>query len=1593
MCILYKFIIIFMSCMHNLCVGWPSPQRSLMDSPACGDASTPSTPSTPSGQDEKLNDNAGQQKDAESSVDNLRNTNRTSESALKHKKKLKCTKGKQSHAEDGVQNTEAKNKQKNQSKPATDSHSTPNGDGSVWAKLGAFKCRKCGFTTTDEALYNCHVCTLRKLVPATCTSVPVTSSPTGCSRGVVQRGDKSSPVVSSVTASSDPGPVVERTLKPHSSSAALTHVAQRVFESVAGSRPSSAAGSPQPCSAVSESRQKAQQRRQPQQSRQRKQQSRQQPQQSRQQLQQSRQPQQSRQQPQQSQLQPQHHRGAVTVLAPSSCHPVVLPSASSAHTRVSGPSSAPLPVYQLVPVQLVAVPISSSSGVIAPCASEPQSAERSVSQSSSSSPRPAPSGPGSKEMQKPVRRQGHILYKEATEQFFCMQCTYKASEGDSLTEHLIFQMVTSPYHCPYCDSGFPDRATFQSHCLMEHKDLKMKCKLKRVSLVKKVLSEAREKAKLGHMASFDCHSDFKTCLKHRPLDLKHATVVSESSAVVGVVLQASATKTAPTDCETSEPLTVGSSVEQAPEQNSETTSSLESVPAAHGHDPGPAASGSNCAVTDSSPQNSADARDQSEAKCLHQEDAATMHMNTTVASDAAPQRDDHSSGLADHKTESTRDVDESTPTTAADLLCRLPDVDTDWTSSSAAANGQSEATCLSQYDSATAYVNTSVASDSISQQKNLGQAESEVQSKRDVSENTTTTETSDLVCQLPTGDTGEPEIQIVSCHGNYHGHQENSGEENLSSDHVEKEVSAATDMTHLALSAEIPNLSTVDALPQSSSEALHVSSVVEDSVSDQTDPSLAVDHVPLTGQVGIYSQLHSVCDVRNPAVSVEPGPVSTAVFSSPAASTHTDTGSARPCVTVTGSNFMDSGHAYDQVQLDGSTINNLSTSGNRNQQLRSGHLWTPEQRTAEQNHFQYQSLQGSAPNNLHVDDMVHQRYGAASEQTVQLTYLQVSSHSSIRALRQSVYSQLGLSRQQRTLQNQYRSFGNNQVSTSSSNYAEPQYFQQPSLAQWPQQNPSYSVQQPVFNQQHMRIGQENVGLHTSQAGLTVSDSYFSAQSNNTAFDSSFQNSMFQAQSYHSLQYNGAQATVSAQQYRDSQGSSSHSSAHLPVCQAQQRGGRETQNRAVISQHLLSPELRSRLSTLPSNCTISSTSSASIYAPITPPSSPSPSQRVRSYSPITPPYSTGLNHTSSRVLASYLSEPPQIHLTQRSGCGDISAPPSSELSSNTSTVAASVVLGSSTVSVSSVDNGTASLPGLSTVHRIKQENDVPFSSSVTETPHASPSLSSQQSFNWPRYFVKYHNTYVCLLCRKRMQDKDEFAVHVWAHMHPEEKRCNSCCDVSRKLCTKAVDTIKSVTSYLDRSVLSQLKNDSREKFTRLLGTSETDIHRFSRDVPGGSSADEILPSSQSVPAQPECRVDDLETSSTEIPQNPSHESTLTDAAAMHANSNTLNVDSSVASNQEQEQDRVCTEVSNNPDQAWQDAHEEICESTGQPACSEAFTCSEAVSKDQQEPLNAAGHDITLSTREDGGEMNDENERAVALAEPGDHDSVKAVEEGV
>ena len=44
------------------------------------------------------------------------------------------------------------------------------GSGSVWSQLGAFKCKTCGFTTTEENFFNCHTCSSKRSIASSPSS-------------------------------------------------------------------------------------------------------------------------------------------------------------------------------------------------------------------------------------------------------------------------------------------------------------------------------------------------------------------------------------------------------------------------------------------------------------------------------------------------------------------------------------------------------------------------------------------------------------------------------------------------------------------------------------------------------------------------------------------------------------------------------------------------------------------------------------------------------------------------------------------------------------------------------------------------------------------------------------------------------------------------------------------------------------------------------------------------------------------------------------------------------------------------------------------------------------------------------------------------------------------------------------------------------------------------------------------------------------------------------------------------------------------------------------------------------------------------------
>ena len=66
--------------------------------------------------------------------------------------------------------------QKRKKTSAGDSVNSPkvtafgDGSGSVWSQLGAFKCKTCGFTTTEENFFNCHTCSSKRSIASSPSS-------------------------------------------------------------------------------------------------------------------------------------------------------------------------------------------------------------------------------------------------------------------------------------------------------------------------------------------------------------------------------------------------------------------------------------------------------------------------------------------------------------------------------------------------------------------------------------------------------------------------------------------------------------------------------------------------------------------------------------------------------------------------------------------------------------------------------------------------------------------------------------------------------------------------------------------------------------------------------------------------------------------------------------------------------------------------------------------------------------------------------------------------------------------------------------------------------------------------------------------------------------------------------------------------------------------------------------------------------------------------------------------------------------------------------------------------------------------------------
>ena len=487
-----------------------------------------------------------------------------------------------------------------------------------------------------------------------------------------------------------------------------------------------------------------------------------------------------------------------------------------------------------------------------------------------------------------------------------------------------------------------------------------------------------------------------------------------------------------------------------------------------------------------------------------------------------------------------------------------------------------------------------------------------------------------------------------------------------------------------------------------------------------------------------------------------------------------------------------------------------------------------------------------------------------------------------------------------------------------------------------------------------------------------------------------------------LQYNSTQAGFPAQQNTYSQRSSSNSSVLLPVFMAQHRVSLENQTkpvlqvpqgstvesqnkavgevqqrqtvgnqyRTVVSQPHPLPEVRRPPNTVP---TYPLVSLPSPYVTVAPRSSLSYIQPAGAHFFISPSFSSHLVCKTSNLSSNQLHSP-ATYLPQVSGSGESTtvAVTSAETSLGSGGVAASVELGSTTGSVSNVASGTTCLPDAT--DRNQPGETVPVSLLGTQAPGVSADLHPQQNDDGVNCFVKCHKTYECLMCTKRMKDKDELYAHVWAHLHPEEKQCDVFCDVSTKQCTLAKAAAESVSLLVDCAAPAQLNNDTVENFTRQSITDGTESHLATGESCGDMS-DQVLPTARSEPGKSEGKMDCQETPNTAGHHESLHATTLTDTTGR--NGGLTHVESSSAREKEQ---AGCSE---SPESVSQHVGTKRCTSTEKhPVCSKADGCPVTFGGDEQAPHNAEDHDTTLATGKTGTEAHglEEEERSIAADTP-------------
>ncbi|KAK7110113.1 platelet binding protein GspB-like isoform X2 [Littorina saxatilis] len=332
-------------------------------------------------------------------------------SSKKKKRRRRRRRNKNQEQEGNEESTQGKKKYRK--KNAVTSSPQPGdrvGEGdTVWQQLGACKCAKCGFTTTEETIFQCHICSTRRSTPS--------ASPGACE----SPGRK--------TPHATPAPVATLSFAPVARATSSPPASEHSAPEAATSR------SPQ------------------------------------------------------LPLTPSAQQSS---LSDTPC--------SAAATPGIGPSRQPTTVDST-----------------AASSSRPVSSQSAVSQVI-----PA------------TQRQGTITYDPSKEQYRCCQCGFVIGKYVDFLEHLMFQMLASPYHCQYCPKSFAERASFHRHCSSEHPNEKKKCKLRQVSVIRGIMDKAKEEAKVGKPATFNFHSGFRSCVRKLVSQKKTAPSSSSSQTLTDI---------------------------------------------------------------------------------------------------------------------------------------------------------------------------------------------------------------------------------------------------------------------------------------------------------------------------------------------------------------------------------------------------------------------------------------------------------------------------------------------------------------------------------------------------------------------------------------------------------------------------------------------------------------------------------------------------------------------------------------------------------------------------------------------------------------------------------------------------------------------------------------------------------------------------------------------------------------------------------------------------------------------------------------------------------------------------------------------------